>query len=72
MRSRADWRSLSANQPEDWQVALQVDQQIRNALPPSPLYLHPSMKPLQEAVQIPPDAVPGLFELECESGYCFL
>lgn len=41
-----EWRAIK-NNPLDWEEAVSVDKQIRHALPPAPLFLHPSRKPLE-------------------------
>lgn len=48
--STAEWRRIKDNDNGngDWKKALEADEQIRKALPPYDLYLHPSRKPLGE------------------------
>lgn len=70
------WQELKREGGNDWEEAIQVDEQIRNARPPYPLFVHSATKPLTEAVHIPEDdgAVQlTMFEdIPCDSGYCFL
>lgn len=73
--NRLAWQEMKRQGGADWEIALQVDAQIRNVRPPYPLFVHPARKPLAEAVDIPEDhgmAQPGLFDIECDSGHCFL
>lgn len=73
-QSRHEWRYLQEHAPQDWQKAVEFDQQIRNLRPgpdsecPWPLFLHYSLRPLGEinfAVQPELD----LWEQDC-SGMC--
>ena len=64
----------------DWRTAVRVDEAIRDRRPPYPLFVHPTRKPLEQAVTIPEDF--GMEQLHlglvdtatasCDSGYCFL
>lgn len=72
--NRAAWQELKRCAP-DWEKAVAVDEQIRMVRPPFDLYVHPSRKPLTEAVRLPEDAgfeQVSLLEQECGSGYCFV
>ena len=80
-RSKRSWQELKREGGEDWEIALFVDGEIRNQRPPYPLFVHPSGKPLDEAVVIEEDF--GMNQLnmfididdrnaECDSGHCFL
>ena len=70
------WRNMKREGGEDWQKAVQVDEQIRNARPPYPLFVHSARRPLPEAVRIPEDEgavqLTMLDDTPCDSGYCFL
>jgi hypothetical protein len=73
--NRKAWQEMKRNGGQDWQTAIEVDTRIRDARPPYPLFVHPARIPLEEAVSIPEDhgmKQPGLFDQECDSGYCFL
>lgn len=73
---RRDWEELKREGGADWENAVAVDEQIRNARPPYPLYVHSARRPLPEAVHIPEDE--GMVQLTmlddaaCDSGFCFL
>lgn len=65
-QNRRRWEAMKRKGGSDWEIALQVDEAIRDKRPPYPLYVHPDRKPLAEAVVIPEDfgAVQGsMFEL---------
>ena len=70
------WQELKRNGGPDWEVALQVDAQIRTVRPPYDLFVHPARMPLAEAVTIPEDSgfsQAAMFDGDgCESGYCFV
>lgn len=74
------WGELKRQAGPDWAHALEIDNVIRDARPPYPLFVHPKRVPLAEAVVIPEDqglVQGGLFPVEdddapCDSGYCFL
>lgn len=61
----AAWTELK-DHPEDLETAVKVDEMIRDARPPYALYVHPSRKPLREALNLP------VLEDGCPGGYCFL
>lgn len=76
------WQEMKRAGGRDWQVAIEVDAQIRNTRPPYPLFVHRARVPLAEAVQIPEDY--GMEQRDlfgpaedddlatCDSGHCFL
>jgi hypothetical protein len=70
------WQELKRNGGTDWEIALQVDAQIRTVRPPYDLFVHPARVPLAEAVTIPEDSgfsQAAMFDGDgCESGYCFV
>lgn len=80
--NKAAWQEMKRGGGQDWEIALQVDAQIRDTRPPYPLFVHRARKPLAEAVQIPEDhgmEQGGLFDrvededaVTCDSGHCFL
>lgn len=68
------WQELKRN-PDDWQKAVTVDEQIRQTRPPFDLFVHPSRKPLAQAVHLIEEfgySQLQLLEQECGSGYCFV
>lgn len=72
--NRAAWQDLKRNL-HDWEKAISVDEQIRLVRPPFDLFVHPSRKPLVDAVRLPEDSGMeqlSLLEQECGSGYCFV
>lgn len=81
--NRLAWEQMKREGGPDWQQAVAVDAAIRDKRPPYPLFVHPSCKPLADAVSIPEDYGAkqiDMFDLldsddndaECDSGYCFL
>lgn len=80
--NKAAWQEMKRAGGRDWQVALEIDTQIRTARPPYPLFVHRARVPLAEAVQIPEDY--GMQQADlfgpvedddaatCDSGHCFL
>lgn len=74
------WKRMKQDGGRDWEDAVAVDREIRNARVGEgfKLYLHPSRKPLEEGVSIPEDygaSQIGMFDMVeggglCESGYC--
>lgn len=73
--NRLAWEEMKRNDPEDWATATEIDLQIRNVRPPYLLFVHSARLPLDEAVSIPEDkgySQIGIFDAECDSGYCFL
>jgi hypothetical protein len=70
------WQDMKRENGEDWQKAVEIDEQIRNARLPYPLFVHSARKPLPEAVRIPEDEgavqLTMLDDTPCDSGYCFL
>jgi hypothetical protein len=70
------WQELKRNGGTDWEIALEVDAQIRHVRPPYDLFVHPARVPLAEAVTIPEDSgfsQSTMFDGDgCESGYCFV
>lgn len=46
--SRAEWKDIRDNAPEDWEKAVQVDEQIRKERPPYDLFVNVQRKPLAE------------------------
>lgn len=69
--SRAEWRDIRDNAPEDWQKAIEVDNQIRKARPPYDLFVCNQRFPLAECdFDSPQDKGQlDLWENECE-GIC--
>jgi hypothetical protein len=67
-QSERDWRSLSE---PDRQHAIEVDEGIRMARPPQPLYVHRSLRPVAELDlrSEPERGQMSLWENEC-TGYC--
>lgn len=73
--NRQAWADMKRDDPKDWETAVAIDLQIRNVRPPSPLFVHSACVPLTEAVNIPEDEgykQAGMFDVECDSGHCFL
>lgn len=74
-QSLDNWKQMKNTDGQDWEQAVWVDSKIRNERPPYPLFVHPARKILSEAVKIPKDEGADqldMFDLECDSGYCFL
>ena len=46
--SRAEWRDIRDNAPEDWIKSVEVDELIRKARPPYDLFVCNQRKPLEE------------------------
>ena len=46
--SRAEWRDIRDNAPEDWDKAVKIDHAIRKARPPYDLFVNVQRKPLDE------------------------
>ena len=70
--SAKEWRRVRES-PEDWQHAVEIDEQIRTMRPSYPLYLHRSLRPLNE-IDFRSEEEKGqlsLWDNECE-GYCGL
>jgi hypothetical protein len=65
------WKALKKNGGTDWDEAIQVDGNIRNAWSEHELFLHRSGLPLGEAISIPEDVGAEQLELPCDSGHCF-
>ena len=70
----ARWRERKGHGGSDWENAVLVDLAIRNKRPGYTLYLHPSRKPLPEAVQSLADTGQMEMDIEaaCDGGYCFV
>lgn len=70
------WQEMKREGGEDWQKAVEIDEQIRDARPPYPLFVHNARKPLPEAVHIPEDEgavqLTMLDDTACDGGYCFV
>ena len=69
--SRAEWKDIRDNAPEDWQKAVQVDQEIRKARPPYDLFVNVQRVPLDQA-DLDSEVDKGqltLWDNECE-GIC--
>ena len=69
--SRAEWRDIRDNAPEDWAKVVHVDNQIRKARPPYDLFVNVQRKPLNEC-DLDSEMDKGqlsLWENECE-GLC--
>lgn len=70
----AAWRDLKENYPQEWERAVKIDHAIRNSSAAGiskPVYLHRSMKPLDEVEFKPAHTTPlfDSFTEECE-GMC--
>lgn len=71
-QGNAEWRDLKENDPEEFQIAVEVDRQIRDSSKQGvkePIYLHRSCQPLDE-VDFDSDQI-DLFDAEC-TGHCGL
>lgn len=74
-QNRRTWQELKRN-PDDWQIAVEVDTAIRKVRPPFELFVHPARIPLIDAVKLPEDS--GFMQADmfnddgCDSGYCFV
>ena len=53
--SKRAWQDLKRAGGEDWAQAVEIDRQIRSVRPPWNTFVHPSLKPLAEAVSIAED-----------------
>lgn len=73
-QSQSTWRDLKRAGGSDWAYSLGVDEAIREIRDKHLLYLHPTRRPLSEAVEIPEDhgqARMDIDEAPCDSGHCF-
>ena len=74
-KSVGSWKALKQAGGPDWDIAVMVDQSIRDERPNASLFVHPGRKPLAEAVSIPEDYGASQLELDfeapCDSGFCF-
>lgn len=69
-KSKASWIDLGRQKGEDLATAIKVDEAVRDKRRKFKLYVHPSRRPLDEAVE--DDGQLTLWpEPECDSGYCF-
>lgn len=68
MQSTSEWKDLKATEPDSFQKAIELEQEIRQGDPD--LYLHRLGLPLAEAVE-QSELQPGLFD-GCDSGYCMV
>lgn len=69
--SRAEWRDIRDNAPDDWRKAVEVDEAIRKARPPYDLFVNVQRRPLAEC-DLDGEIERGqlsLWENECE-GIC--
>ncbi len=70
-----DWAHTKRHAPQDWRIALEVDNAIRHSKPPDLLFVHRQLIPL-EKVRTEADfnlRQMSLFDdEECDSGHCFL
>ena len=70
------WRQLKRNGGSDWDRATEADALIRTAREHEGflLYMHPSRKPLIDAVTLPEDEGASQLELDlpCDGGVCFV
>ena len=70
-QSKVSWERLARANGPDWDKAVRVDEAIRNKRDNFELFVHPSRRPLPEAVsnvdqmEMWPDA-------SCDGGYCFV
>ena len=73
-KSIAMWKDLKRQGGDDWQEAVKVDLAVREKRLKQHglLYIHPSRKPLTQAVAIPEDegAYQVSMDISCEGGYC--
>lgn len=72
--SRTMWRKLKDAGGPDWDHAVQADEAIRERRPGLVAFIHPSRKPLAEAVQSLADTGQMEMDIEaaCDGGYCFV
>lgn len=69
--SRAAWKELGRRGNSDLAIAIDVDEKIRAKFTQKQLFVHPSRKPLVEAVK--DDGQLELWpEATCDGGYCFV
>jgi hypothetical protein len=71
--SDAQWKDIKMNYPEEWKKCVEIDNAIRMTAfeggMSEPVYLHQSLKPLEE-VDLQEDQI-DMFNDECE-GHCGL
>ena len=69
--SNAQWKVLKMNYPDEWKKIIEIDDAIRMTAfgggMSEPVYLHQSLKPIDE-VDLQEDQI-DMFENECE-GHC--
>lgn len=69
-KSKAQWRYMGRQNGADLKTAVMIDEAIRDKREGFKLYVHPSRKPLAEAVE--DDGQQEMWpESPCDSGYCF-
>lgn len=67
-RSHDEWMHLKHNRPDDWQKAINFEQEIRKG--DDAVWLTKSGKPLAELPEVQTE--PDLFTARCGSGQCFV
>lgn len=65
-QSHSMWKEMRSDSPDEFNKAVQLEQEIQ--LFDSSVYLHKSLLPLSNAVQL--DSLDEVFD-GCDSGYCF-
>lgn len=71
-KSRAEWVRMRENEPELFAKSVEIEKRInekRGAIGRYIVYMHSSLKPLEQAVGEQPELG---FDDNCESGYCFV
>ena len=69
-QSKAMWKGMGRVGGEDWETAVRIDRAIRHKRDNFPLFVHPSRRPLEDAIQ--DDGQLAMWpEAGCDSGVCF-
>lgn len=79
-QSKRTWTELKRAGGADWSIALEIDEAIRTVRPPHDLFVHPSRRPLSQAIELIEDY--GMVQASllddtddpdgCDFGYCFV
>jgi PP-loop superfamily ATP-utilizing enzyme len=69
-KRNAEWRHIKDNYPEEWQKAIEIDREIRLMDRENGVFLHYSLKPLEEA-DLAPDEGDKVMQ-QCSLGVCFV